>query len=100
MIRFRLPRILFPALILIAGLVHSTLGWAQDSSKTVVTTPQVRAELLDMEVFIGLAHAKQLGRAYRRMYNHERPHGSLGMLTPAEWAAQQGRPEPNRQPVV
>ena len=42
---------------------------------------QVRAELLDMEVFIGLAHAKQLGRAYRRMYNHERPHGSLGMLT-------------------
>jgi DsbC/DsbD-like thiol-disulfide interchange protein len=46
MIRFRLPRILFPALILIAGLVHSTLGWAQDSSKTVVTTPQVRAELL------------------------------------------------------
>ena len=60
---------------------------------------QVRAELLDMEVFTGLAHAKQLGRAYRRMYNHERPHGSLGMLTPAEWAAQQGRPEPNRQPV-
>jgi thiol:disulfide interchange protein/DsbC/DsbD-like thiol-disulfide interchange protein len=39
------------ALFLIANFVLPTLGWAQDSSKNVVTTPQVRAEIL--------AHAPQ-----------------------------------------
>ena len=49
--RLRLPRALLFALFLIANFAHSTLGWSQNLSKTVVTTPQVRAELL--------AHAPQ-----------------------------------------
>ena len=49
--RLRLPRALLLALFLIANFAHSTLGWSQNLSKTVVTTPQVRAELL--------AHAPQ-----------------------------------------
>lgn len=61
---------------------------------------QLRAELLDMEVFGSLAEAKRLGKEYRRFYNTERPHGSLKLLTPTEWAAQLGRPEPNLQPGV
>ena len=61
---------------------------------------QLRAELLDMEVFGSLAEAKRLAREYRWFYNTERPHGSLKLLTPTEWAAQLGRPEPNPQPGV
>ncbi len=60
---------------------------------------QLRAALLDMEVFTSLAEAKRLGKDYRRMYNTERPHGSLKMMTPVDWAAQHGRPELNRRPV-
>ncbi len=49
--RPRSPRFAAFALFLIANFVLSTLGWAQNSSKNVVTTPQVRAEIL--------AHAPQ-----------------------------------------
>ena len=60
---------------------------------------QLRAELLDMEVFTSRAEAKRLAKDYRQMYNTERPHGSLKMMTPVEYATQQGRPELNRQPA-
>ena len=59
---------------------------------------QLRAELLDMEVFGSLSEAKRLARDYRRFYNTERPHGSLKLLTPTEWAAQLRRREPIPQP--
>ena len=49
--RPRSPRFAPFALFLIANFVLPTLGWAQNSSKNVVTTPQVRAEIL--------AHAPQ-----------------------------------------
>jgi thiol:disulfide interchange protein DsbD len=49
--RPRSPRLVLFALFLIANFVLPTLGWAQNSSKNVVTTPQVRAEIL--------AHAPQ-----------------------------------------
>jgi len=44
-------------------------------------------ELLKREVFTGLVKAKVLVEEYREHHNHERPHSSLGYLTPAEFAA-------------
>jgi thiol:disulfide interchange protein DsbD len=102
MIRFRLPRILFPALILIAGWVHSTLGWAQNSSKTVVTTPQVRAELLAFApqgVPVGLgeaAAAKQpvwvgLQLAHKaEWHTYWKNSGDSGLPTTLEWTLPPG----------
>ena len=48
---------------------------------------RLRDELLDREVFANLKEAKVLAKDYRDHYNHHRPHGALGYLTPAEFAA-------------
>lgn len=42
-----------------------------------------RDELLDREVFTTITEAKVLVEEYRRSYNAERPHSSLGYQTPA-----------------
>jgi transposase InsO family protein len=43
-------------------------------------------ELLKREVFTNLLEAKVLAEDFRREYNQERPHSSLGYQTPAEFA--------------
>jgi putative transposase len=48
---------------------------------------RLRDELLEREVFANLAEAKVLAKDYHDHYNHHRPHGALGYLTPAEFAA-------------
>jgi transposase InsO family protein len=48
---------------------------------------RLRDELLEREEFASLAEARALAAEWRRSYNHERPHGSLGYRTPAEFAA-------------
>lgn len=45
-----------------------------------------RGECLNMEVFHALAEAQVLIELWRVEYNQERPHMSLGYLTPAEFA--------------
>jgi putative transposase len=45
----------------------------------------VRDECLDMHVFHSVAEARVMLAAYRRQYNEERPHSSLGYRTPAEF---------------
>src|SRR5680860_1509703 len=47
----------------------------------------LRDEFLNAEVLANLREAKALGDDWRREYNHERPHSSLGSLTPEEFAA-------------
>ena len=47
----------------------------------------LRDELLNAESFVNLREAKALGERWRREYNEERPHSSLGSLAPAEFAA-------------
>lgn len=47
-----------------------------------------RDELLNQEVFTSLSEAKVLVEAYRVSYNDDRPHSSLGYVTPAEFRAQ------------
>lgn len=48
---------------------------------------RLRDELLNAESFANLREAKALGERWRGEYNEERPHSSLGSLTPAEFAA-------------
>jgi len=43
---------------------------------------RLRAEFLNAEVFLNLADAQLKLRLFRRFYNEERPHSSLGYLTP------------------
>jgi putative transposase len=58
--------------------------WENAYSETFVS--RLRDELLDREVFANLKEAQVLSGDYRDHYNHYRPHGALGYLTPAEFA--------------
>jgi len=51
-----------------------------------------RDEFLNVELFTSLLEAKVLGEEYRYNYNHQRPHSSLGDLTPAEFASRCASP--------
>ena len=48
---------------------------------------KLRDELLNSEIFADLREAKELAAHWRREYNHERPHSSLGYDSPARYAA-------------
>lgn len=47
----------------------------------------LRDELLNTEVFGTVKAARDMATAWRLEYNHRRPHGALGYLPPAEYAA-------------
>ena len=55
---------------------------------------RLRDEFLYGTLFASVAEARVLCEAYRREYNEERPHQSLGYLTPHEFK-QKWRPEPS-----
>ena len=62
---------------------------------------RLRAECLDVEAFYNLADARVKLAEYRRYYNEERPHSSLGYVAPAEFAAllpDVGRASPSLRP--
>ena len=46
-----------------------------------------RDEFLEMHYFYTLAEAQQLTQAWKKKYNTQRPHTSLGNMTPSEFAA-------------
>lgn len=48
---------------------------------------RLRDELLNETLFRSLAHARLALEAWRDDYNHHRPHGKLGWLTPADYAS-------------
>jgi len=50
---------------------------------------RLRDECLNAHEFLSLEHAKAVIEAWRNDYNDLRPHGSLGMLTPSEYANSQ-----------
>ena len=58
--------------------------WENAYSETFIS--RLRDELFDREVFANLKEAKVLAGDYREHYNHRRPHGALGYLTPEEFA--------------
>lgn len=51
-----------------------------------------RDEFLNVELFTNVLEAKMLGEEHRYKYNHQRPHSSLGDLTPAEYASRCASP--------
>jgi putative transposase len=60
--------------------------WENAYSETFIS--RMRDELLHREEeFANLKEAKVLAEDYRDHYNHHRPHGALGYLTPVEFAA-------------
>lgn len=59
---------------------------------------KVRDELLNAEEFTSLLEAKVLGKEWKRAYNQERPHSSLGYRTPAEFGALCPRPDSAKPP--
>lgn len=59
--------------------------WENAYAETFIS--QLRDELLERELFANLKEAQTLLQDYREHYNHSRPHGGLGYLTPVEFAA-------------
>ena len=51
-----------------------------------------RDEFLNVELFTSVLEAKVLGEEHRYKYNHQRPHSSLGDMTPAEFASRCASP--------
>ena len=51
---------------------------------------KLRDECLNEHVFLNLAEAREIIEAWRHDYNYLRPHGSLGALTPNEFAMLKG----------
>lgn len=65
---------------------------------------KLRDELLNGEIFYSLAEARIVIESWRRHYNTERPHSSLGYRPPApeavQWPAPLGGPAPPAAPAV
>lgn len=59
--------------------------WENAYSETFIS--RLRDELLERELFFNLKEVQVLLEEYRKHYNHDRPHGALGYLTPAEFTA-------------
>jgi transposase InsO family protein len=59
--------------------------WENAYSESFIS--RLRDELLERELFVNLKEAQVLLEDYRDHYNRHRPHGALGYLTPAEFAA-------------
>ncbi len=57
---------------------------------------RVRDEVLSVDAFVSLLEARTVIEDWRQIYNHKRPHSSLGWKTPAVYAASLNRqPEEN-----
>jgi transposase InsO family protein len=83
-------------------IAHAVQHWlAAHSSQTIYIRPgspwqnayiesfndKLRNECLNMEVFANGREARQVIETWRRDYNEQRPHSSLGYLTPDEFTA-------------
>jgi putative transposase len=64
---------------------------------------RLRADCLDVEVFHNLADAQIKLAVYRRYYNEQRPHSSIGYMTPARARSafmRAGQPNPPLRPDI
>jgi transposase InsO family protein len=83
-------------------VAHAVQDWLEDAGATTLyiepASPwqngfvesfhgRLRDELLEREAFGSLAEAKVVVEDWRRSYNEQRPHSSLGYQTPAAFAA-------------
>ena len=62
-------------------------GKPQQNGRIESFNGRLRDECLNANLFRDLAEARAVTSAWRRFYNHERPHSSLGYRAPAAFAA-------------
>lgn len=68
-------------------LVHIEPGQPTQNAKVESFHGRMRDEFLNVSWFWNLWDARKKVAAWREEYNHQRPHSSLGYLTPQEFAA-------------
>lgn len=68
-------------------LHHIEPGKPVQNAKVESFHGRLRDECLNVSWFENLWDARRKISAWREQYNHERPHSSLGYLTPAEFCA-------------
>jgi putative transposase len=61
---------------------------------------RLRDECLNVQHLFSLADAKAKLEAWRIDYNHQRPHGSLGHLTPMEFTTQRQEQRTEEVPLL
>jgi putative transposase len=61
---------------------------------------RLRDECLNTEVFLDLAHARSRILEWKQDYNESRPHGSLGDLSPSEFAARWRSQRPQETKIL
>lgn len=61
-------------------------GKSQQNAYIESFNGKFRNECLYEHWFVSMRHAKEIIEAWRTEYNHERPHSSLGYLTPRQFA--------------
>jgi putative transposase len=67
-------------------------GKPTDNSHIESFHGRLRDECLNVHQFFSLADARAKREAWRVDYNDQRPHGSLGQLTPSEYVTQRQQP--------
>ncbi|WP_417476263.1 integrase core domain-containing protein [Leisingera sp.] len=66
-------------------LDFSRPGKPTDNAFSEELNGKVRAECIGQNWFLSIEDARLKCKAYRHEYNHERPHSSIGNMTPAEF---------------
>ena len=72
-------------------LVHIQPGRPMQNGRVESFNGRMREECLNVSWFGNLFEAREKIAAWRREYNQERPHSSLGYRTPEEFACESGR---------
>ena len=67
-------------------------GKPTDNSHIESFNGRLRDECLNVHQFFSLADARTKLETWRVDYNQQRPHGSLGQLTPSEFVSQRQQP--------
>jgi transposase InsO family protein len=69
------------------GTIYITPGCPWENPFTESFHDKFRRECLNREIFASGREAQVIVEVWRKEYNNERPHSSLGQLTPEEFAA-------------
>jgi putative transposase len=75
------------------GLIHIRPGRPMQNGRVESFNGRLRDECLNANWFQTIANAKEKIESWREEYNSERPHSSLGYMTPLELA--RGAPSPS-----
>jgi len=79
--------------------LHIEPGWPWQKGSAESPHLRLRGKLLDAELFADLRETCVLADYGKNTPDHRRPHSSLEILTPAEFALSWGRSAPPRPPI-